>query len=66
MFSSYRQMSIRRFLVCLRQVINSEMILFCRKAGISFWKDGLTVDKDTIFQCLEGSLDIAGDDVDTR
>lgn len=41
--SQYRQMSGGRFLVSLKDVINTERILACRamlKQGISFWKEG--------------------------
>ena len=44
-FSQYRQMSGGRFLVSLREVMNSERILQCRaliKAGINFWEEDLS------------------------
>ena len=48
-FSQYRQMSGGRFLVSLREVINSERILACRsllKANINFWDEDLREDND--------------------
>ena len=43
-FSQYRQMSGGRFLVSLREVLNTERILSCRsliKKDINFWKEDL-------------------------
>ena len=43
-FSQYRQMSGGRFLVILREVLNTERILSCRsliKKDINFWKEDL-------------------------
>ncbi|MEO0684954.1 MAG: hypothetical protein AAFY76_07890, partial [Cyanobacteria bacterium J06649_11] len=43
-FSQYRQMSGGRFLVSLREVLNTERILKCRsliKEDINFWKENL-------------------------
>jgi hypothetical protein len=48
-FSQYRQMSVGRFLVSLREVLNSERILSCRsliKENINFWEENLTVVKN--------------------
>ena len=49
-FSQYRQMSGGRFLVGLREVINSERILACRSLileDIDFWKENLGHTNDT-------------------
>ena len=49
-FSQYRQMSGGRFLVSLREVLNSERILACRSLileDINFWKENLRPDEDT-------------------
>ena len=46
-FSRYRQMSGGRFLVSLREVLNSERILACRsllKENINFWEENLRPD----------------------
>ena len=46
-FSQYRQMSGGRFLVGLREVINTELILTCRsltKENINFWEEDLQND----------------------
>ena len=43
-FSQYRQMSGGKFLVGLREVMNTERILTCRsllKENINFWEEGL-------------------------
>ena len=43
-FSKYRQISGSRFLVSLREVLNSERILRCRsliKENTNFWEDDL-------------------------
>ena len=48
-FSQYRQMSGGRFLVSLREVLNSERILACRsliKEHINFWEEDLNKDLD--------------------
>ena len=48
-FSQYRQMSGGRFLVSLREVLNSERILSCRsliKKNINFWEENIQVDQD--------------------
>ena len=45
-FSQYRQMRGGRFLVSLREVLNSERILACRsliKENINVWKSAKTV-----------------------
>lgn len=46
-FSQYRQMSGGRFLVSLREVLNSERILSCRsliKENVNFWEEDLQPD----------------------
>ena len=46
-FSRYRQMSGGRFLVSLREVLNSERILACQsliKANVNFWEENLKPD----------------------
>ena len=46
-FSQYRQMSGGRFLVSLREVLNSERILSCPsliKENINFWEEDLESD----------------------
>ena len=48
-FSQYRHMSGGRFLVSLREVLNSERILSCRsliKKNINFWEENIQVDED--------------------
>ena len=50
-FSQDRQMRSDRCLVSPWEVIHLEEILSCRaliKEDISFWKEGLTIEKDTI------------------
>ena len=50
-FSQYRQMSGGRFLVSLREVINSERILACRaliKQNVNFWEEDLAVEKTVL------------------
>lgn len=47
-FSQYRQMSGGRFLVSLREVMNSERILQCRaliKENINFWEEDIGMEK---------------------
>ena len=49
-FSQYRQMSGGRFLVSLREVLNSERILSCRSLimeGINFWKENIRPEQTT-------------------
>ena len=48
-FSQYRQMSRGRFLVSLREVLNSERILSCRsliKENINLWDENLQADQN--------------------
>ena len=48
-FSQYRQMSGGRFLISLREVLNSERILTCRsliKEDINFWEEDLSKEVD--------------------
>ena len=59
-FSRYRQMSGGRFLVSLREVINSERILACRfliKEDVNFWKECIAkttkINFEAINECLE-------------
>ena len=58
-FSQYRQMSGGRFLVSLREVLNSERILACRSLileDINFWKENLRPDEDT--ECTQYLFDV--------
>ena len=71
-FSQYRQMSGRRILVSLREVLNTEQILCCRsliKKDINFWKEELqpesNEDRDRIEEILESVLDGDSSDVAT-
>ena len=71
-FSKYRQMSGRRILVSLREVLNTEQILCCRsliKKDINFWKEELqpesNEDRDRIEEILEIVLDGDSSDVAT-
>ena len=61
-FSQYRQMCGGRFLVSLREVLNSERVLSCQsliKENINFWEEN--IDSDT-----EESLDTINDLFDER
>ena len=53
-FSQYRQMSGGRFLVSLREVLNSERILACRSLileDLNFWKENIRPDEYT--ECIQ-------------
>ena len=55
-FSQYRQMSGGRFLVSLKDVINSERILACRsliKENINFWKEDIQPDTTQSIDTLD-------------
>ena len=56
-FSKYRQMSGGRFLVGLREVINSEKILSCRSLlleEVNYWKEDLAIEEnDPLVEFLE-------------
>ena len=59
-FSRYRQMSGGRFLVSLREVMNSERILACRsliKEDINFWEENISakveIDAEKVEEALE-------------
>ena len=63
-FSQYRQMSGGRFLVSLREVLNTERILCCRsliKEDINFWNEDLrpdsNVDEHLILEILSDRVD---------
>ena len=58
-FSQYCQMSGERFLVSLREVLNTERILSCRsliKNDINFWKEDLQqpeINEDESYEMIE-------------
>ena len=58
-FWQYRQMSGGRFLVSLREVLNTERILSCRsliKNDINFWKEDLQqpeINEDESYEMIE-------------
>ena len=63
-FSQYRQMSGGRFLVSLREVLNTERILACRsliKEDVDFWKEDI---RPEIAEYDEGIDVVLGDYVD--
>ena len=59
-FSRYRQMSGGRFLVSLREVMNSERILSCRsliKEDINFWKEDISAKKHVDTKVIDEKLE---------
>ena len=65
-FSQYRQMSGGRFLVSLREVLNSERILSCRsliKESINFWEENLLPDSHPSLTILDELFDNRSDEI---
>ena len=66
-FSQYRQMRGGRFLVSLREVLNSERILSCRsliKKDINFWEENIQVDQDeNVARVLDELFDNRSDEI---
>ena len=65
-FSRYRQMSGGNFLVSLREMLNSEIILVCRallKAKINFWEEDLKPKEDDYSKSILESFKIKEDEI---
>ena len=65
-FSQYRQMSGERFLVSLRDVLNSERILSCRsliKENINFWEENTDSDAEESLDSINGLFDERADEI---
>ena len=65
-FSQYRQMSFGRFLVSLREVLNSERILSCRlliKENINFWEENIDSDAEESLDSINDLLDKIADEI---
>ena len=65
-FSQYRQMSGGRFLVSLREVLNSERILSCRsliKENINFWEENIDSDAEESLDSINDLFDERADEI---
>lgn len=63
-YSRYRQMSGGRFLVSLREVLNTERILACRsliKEDVNFWNEDV---RPEVVECDEGIDEVLGNYID--
>ena len=65
-FSQYRQMCGGRFLISLREVLNSERILSCRsliKENINFWEENIDRDAEESLDSINSLFDKRADNI---
>ena len=65
-FTQYSQMSGRRFLVSLKEVINSEIILKCWlliEVDIDFWEKHLKIEVEEFEISINKAFDVQADDI---